>query len=289
MNIKLIKQTLNDNGYCIIPNILSIDEVNTSKQLFFNWKKTIKNHDYIHNAISPHGIYKFHEIGHQEHSWYIRTLPQIMNLYKSLWDCDELIVSFDGTCYIPQELSKKDNVWTHTDQSPKKTGFHCYQGFVSLTNNKERTLVVYEKSHLLHEKYFKDRNIMSSNNWQLIDHDFLDTIKNSKKILEVPSGSLVLWDSRTFHQNQYGKPNSEERLVQYLCYFPKNHSKNTLSEQKKRKRYFLNRRTTTHWPCPIKVNALQPNTFGDKLKEINYENLNKPNLEPYMSDIKTLL
>ena len=34
-----------------------------------------------------------------------------------------------------------------------------------------------------------------------------------KVVLNIPAGSLVLWDSRTFHQNQYGKPNSEERIV----------------------------------------------------------------------------
>ena len=48
-----------------------------------------------------------------------------------------------------------------------------------------------------------------------------------RRVLHVPAGSLVIWDSRTFHQNQYGAPNSEERLVQYVCFLPKNHPKNT--------------------------------------------------------------
>ena len=79
----------------------------------------------------------------------------------------------------------------------------CYQGFVSLTNNKERTLVVYEGSHLIHKKYFEERDNNGSKNWNLICHDFLESIKDTKKVLNVKAGSLVLWDSRTFHQNQY--------------------------------------------------------------------------------------
>ena len=39
-----------------------------------------------------------------------------------------------------------------------------------------------------------------SKNWQKIDPDYLDDISHRKTILNIPAGSLVLWDSRTFHQ-----------------------------------------------------------------------------------------
>ena len=82
-----------------------------------------------------------------------------------------------------------------------------------MTNNEDRTLIVYEKSHLLHEQYFKYRNISHSKNWNLIDIDYLNSIKDSKRILKVNAGDLVIWDSRTFHQNQYGKINNEESTI----------------------------------------------------------------------------
>jgi ectoine hydroxylase-related dioxygenase (phytanoyl-CoA dioxygenase family) len=283
------KNELLEKGYCIVPNVLSHEEVNKAKELFYTWKKTVPNHDKIHNLIDPHGIYKFHEVGHQEHAWYIRTRPQIIDIYKKLWDSDELIVSFDGSCYISKDTKKQDKIWTHTDQDPNSKGLHCYQGFVSLTDNKERTLVVYEGSHNYHEKYFEEKNIKSSKKWQLIDHDKLNELNATKRVLEVPAGSLVIWDSRTFHQNQYGAPNSEERIVQYVCYLPKSHQKNTQSQIKKRLKYFEERRTTSHWPCPIKVNGLQPQTYGDKSKEINYELMRKPDLTEYLDIIKTLI
>ena len=280
---------LKENGYVIIPNVLNIDEINTAKQLFINWKNSIPNLDKLHNTIDPHGIFKFLEVGHQEFAWNIRTRPQIINIFKKIWNTDDLVVSFDGSCYISKDCNKKDKTWTHTDQAPNSIGLKCYQSFVSLTNNEERTLIVYEKSHLLHEKYFKERNISHSKNWNLIDIDYLNSIEYSKKTLKVNAGDLVIWDSRTFHQNQYGKINSEERLVQYLCYLPKNVKNNNKNQQNKRLKYFSERRTTSHWPYPLNVNGLQPQTYGDKSKLIDYSTLPKPNLDKYLNIIKTII
>ena len=284
-----IKKQLENNGFCVITNILSKEEIENALLMFRNWQKTIPNHDWIHSIIDPHGIYKFHEVAHQEHAWYIRTNPKIIELYKKLWNTDELVVSFDGSCYIPKELNKKDNIWTHTDQASNTDGLKCYQGFVSLTDNKERTLVVYKGSHKLHKKYFEDRNINNSSNWNRIDLDYLESIKDKKIVLNIPAVSLVLWDSRTFHQNQYGKPNSEERFVQYICYLPKNHPNNTNNQTKKRKKYFEDRRNTSHWPYPLRVNGKQPQTYGDNRKIIDYDKLTKPNLDKYMKIIETLI
>ena len=99
---------------------------------------------------------------------------------KKIWNTDKLVVSFDGSCYISKDCNKQDNIWTHTDQAPNSKGLQCYQGFVALTSNRERTLVVYEESHLLHEQYFKERNITISKNWQLISEEYLETISTKK-------------------------------------------------------------------------------------------------------------
>jgi hypothetical protein len=280
---------LKENGYVIIPNILSTEEIDLARKMFFDWKNQIEDLDKFHNMIDPHGIFKFHEVGHQEFAWFIRTRPKIINLFKKLWDTNDLVVSFDGSCYIPKNCEKSDKIWTHTDQAPNSTGLKCYQSLVALSSNEERTLVVYEKSHLIHEKYFKDRNIKSSNNWHLIDHKYLEEIKCYKRELKINKGDLVIWDSRTFHQNKYGKPNSEERLVQYVCYLPKNDTKNNQNQRAKREKYFLERRTTSHWPYSLKVNSLQPQTYGNTDRLIDYSKLKPPDLSKYMDTIKTLI
>ena len=68
----------------------------------------------------------------------------------------------------------------------------------------------------------------------------------------------------------------------------KNHPKYTRNE-KKRKKYFEERRTTSHWPCPIKVNGKQGRNFGNERLRINYENLRKPDLADMMDEINRLL
>lgn len=279
-----IKNELTTKGYCIIPDILTSDEVEYSKLCFKLWKNSIPEFNRIHNLINHSGIIKYHNIGHTRHAWFIRTRLNIINIFKSLWNTNDLIVSYDGSCYISKKNKNLTTFWTHTDQAPNLKGLHCYQGFVSLTDNKERTLVVYEGTHLLHEKYFKDRNIESDNNWQILEEEYVDSISHLKKVLEVPAGALVLWDSRTFHQNQYGVPESEERLVQYVCYLPKDHNKNTLYNQNIRRKYFNERRTTSHWPAPIKSVSLQPNNF-----EINYDILPISHLNDLIDKIEDLI
>ena len=284
-----IIRELDTKGYCVIPDVLSSQEVDDAKQLFYKWQSTIPNHNKIHNTIDPHGIYKFHNVGHQEHAWLIRTNPKVIDVFKKIWKTDKLVVSFDGSCYISKDCSKVDNIWTHTDQAPNSKGLQCYQGFVALTSNRERTLVVYEGSHLLHEQYFNERNIISSKNWQLISEEYLESISTKKKELVVPAGALVLWDSRTFHQNRYGSLGSEERIVQYVCYLPKVNKKNSKSQQAKRLKYFNELRTTSHWPYLIRVNSLQPQTYGNREREIDYSKLTKPNLEKYTDKILELI
>ena len=97
---------------------------------------------------------------------------------------NNLVCGFDGACYMDKRV-KNTKCWTHTDQAPKNKGLLCYQGVVSLTNNKDNSLLVYEGSHKLHEEYFKSKGLeKDSKNWQLIDHSYLDSIKDKKIYLK---------------------------------------------------------------------------------------------------------
>lgn len=286
----IIKKELEEKGYSIVEGILTKDEIETNKAFVYGWQKTIPNHDEFHSSCNPHNIYKYHEVGNQRFAWLIRTHPKVQEIYKKLFKTEELITSIDSFNYMPKKLNKEDKLWTHTDQAPNSPNLECYQSFVALTSNKERTLVVYEGSHKLHQSYFAEKGMLKeSKNWQLIDEKYLEKIKDKKRVLEVKEGSIVLWDSRTFHQNQYGKPNSEERIVQYICFLPKSHPKNTEAMKLKRRKYFEERRTTSHWPAPIRVNAKQPRTFGDKTKLIDYSKLKPPKLDDLMNKINKII
>lgn len=283
------QRDLREKGYAIIEGVLTPEEVSIAKKDFYTWTNSNGQFKNLHSKISPHGIIKHMEIGHQRHAWFVRTRSEVQNVFKKLWNTTELSVSYDGTCWIPADAKKRDGIWTHSDQAPSKQGLTCYQGFVALTDNVERSLVVYEGSHLLHRDYSLHKDIPDkdfSKDWLPIDHDYLQKIAHTKKVLNVKAGSLVVWDSRTFHQNQYGNL-PEERIVQYVSYLPKKGCNKKMRE--KRQKYFEDRRTTSHWAYPVKVNSLQPRTYGDKNMIIDYSALGKPELDDLMPEIKKLI
>jgi len=271
---------LQEKGYVIVPQVLSPEKVVKARQLFFDWLESVPQVRDHHFRESFQGLMKFGEIGHQKHTWFIKTCPEVQQVFKDLWYTDELVTGFDGTCWIPRDCVKKDIHWTHTDQAASAKGLHCIQGLVSLTSNVERSFVVYERSHLLHEHYMALKGFTGSRHWRLIDEDYLKQIDCCRKVLKVNAGDMVLWDSRTFHQNQYGTL-PEERLVQYVCFLPKHHPSNTAAMTRTRQRYFEKRRTTSHWPYPLTVNAYHPQ---DELLEVP-----RTDLSDYEEEIKKII
>ena len=85
--------------------------------------------------------------------------------------------------------------------------------------------------------------------WQLIEHSVVDAMRNYKRVNHVLAGSLVLWVVPFVKINMV---NQEVKKELYNCYLPKNHVKNTLTTRAKRQKYFEERGTTSHLPCPIK-------------------------------------
>lgn len=265
---------LETKGYAVIKGVLSPGEVDEAKKSFFRFyyhEDHQKIRD-IHNKLDPHGIFK-QVVGHGEWAWMIRCNPFVKECYKRIYETPHLVVSYDGCCYIPQDSKKKDpKPWTHTDQAPRTKGRSTIQGVAALTDNDTRTLVVYEGSHKLHHQYGKDFNVTGKKNFHKIDLDFLKTIAHTKRVVKLKEGDLGLWDSRTFHQNQYGDE-PEERLVQYICYLPK--SKRSEEMREKRERYLKEERMTSHYPYPVNVNGLQPQNWGEKDLVIDYKKVGK--------------
>jgi hypothetical protein len=296
IDISKYRDTLEKMGYVIIPGVYNEKEIQEYWSEFNKWRLTVPDLDYLHSIIDFNGIFKHHQVGHQRFAWLARTNPKIIDIFKQLWNTDELVTSFDGCCYYPSDYIGEPRYWTHSDQSSRKKGLTCYQSFLSLTDNCERSLLLYRGSHLLHEKYFTDMNIDEPRDWNIIDENYIKDLYDRQEILEVKKGDLVIWDSRLFHQNTCGTPTcDEERLIQYLCYLPKNSEKNTVKEQLQRRKYFETLRTTSHWPYPMNVVPKQPNLYNyyienleDKIY-INYESLPKPHIHDLVSKIEKLL
>lgn len=293
ITVEEIKSMLDVYGYVVVPNVLNTEEIKEYKAEFFKWFNNAPGLKEYHAKHETNGIFKFYEVAHQRFAWLVRTNPKIIDIFKSIWETDDLVTSFDGACYYPEDFSGDAKYWIHTDQSSRKVGRHCVQSFVSFTENVNRTLVLYHGSHYLHQDYFNLTGIDTDNDWCVLEPEYLRGLQYRQKHLHVKPGSLVLWDSRVFHQNTCGPPDcGEERLVQYVCYLPRCNINNTEEEGKKRRCFYENRINTSHWPYPMKRVPLFPTWLSNEYQEqymLNYEQLKEPNIDDLREKIEKLL
>lgn len=100
-----------------------------------------------------------YSIAHEQFVWDIRTEPGIVDAFATVYNTDDLIVSFDSiNVTFPRRRDLKANTrWAHQDQDPTRPGFRCLQGIVNLAPNgpDDGGLVVMKGAHLLSEEYHK--------------------------------------------------------------------------------------------------------------------------------------
>jgi len=279
-----IRHELKTNGYVLVPNILNEKEVSEYKEDFYNLLKKNEQISEMHPRTGVHGIFKHGPFAQSLMRAKIVTHPKVIGVFEAIHGTQNLVTSQDGCAYIAAEAKANNkSVWTHVDQAPSsyevvdeaamtveaeyENGKKCIQGFVALTENRERTFRIYPKSHLLTRKWFLRTGRTGTKNWHKLDA--AELVGKEYKDLHVPAGSAVLWDSRSWHQ---GTNNAvgEERIVVYVCMLPRENPLNTAKQAEKRLKYFEERRITSHWPYAVHVNGEQPHTYGDKTMLIDY-------------------
>ena len=282
-----IKHELKVNGYVVVPNVLTTKEVAEYREDFFQLMAKNQHIFELHPRIGVHGIFKYGPFAQSLMRSKIVTHEKVVGLFESLYGTKELVTSQDGCAYIPAEAKTSKSVWTHVDQAPSsydtvldeaamtrdkeyKNGKKCVQGFVALTENKERTFRIYPKSHLETRKWFLRTGKTGTKNWHKLESEEL--VGKEYKELHVPAGAAVMWDSRSWHQNTNNAV-GEERLVVYVCMLPRENPLNTRKQAEKRIKYFSEKRITSHWPYTVHVNGEQPQTYGDDTMVIDYEKI----------------
>ncbi len=282
-----IKETLNKYGIAIIP-LLNEEECN--KMINDKWdlleyltsdfdipidrnnKETYKQ--IVHLFPSHKMLLQHWKVGHSKLAWNVRQNPKIINIFKHIWNTDDLIVSFDGvSIYILDKPIRKNNSWFHVDQSYTRNDFECIQSWVNAydTNEGDATLVILEGSHNFHKELQQEFNILDTKDWYKLNENEINFyIKNNCNIkyIKCPKGYGVFWDSRTVH---YGNPvekidNFNYRCVVYICMVPRNFA--TQKQLDKRKLVFANNRMTTHYPHKVKMFPKFPQTYGKPILNI---------------------
>ena len=64
-------------------------------------------------------------------------------------------------------------------------GRHCVQSFVSFTENKERTFVLYRGSQHLHQDYFNITNTVTPNDWCVLNPRYLEGLDYRQEFLQL--------------------------------------------------------------------------------------------------------
>lgn len=276
-----IVSDLKINGFTILRGALTKKELFVGRMHFDTWWRNNPQVQQRHNDWHPHGIFKFGLVTHSKWNWYTRTRPGVLNAFTAIWGTDSLLASFCGGCYMPPDLKKRDSSWAHWDQDPKHgDGFRCVQGYVSYTENTQRTIGVVRGSHLKFASYVKERGLKAKGSWLRPDKAESARFTNEMTWLHVRPGDLVLWDSRTIHQNRYGAQ-GEERLVAYVSMMSKVHAQYDWKQMSKRFKAWKERRQTSHWCYPLKLCGKQPQVYGKKEKLIKHDELYVEDVETY--------
>lgn len=277
-----LKQHLARDGVATVPNVLTAAECErlrndiwdgihhiTKGRFDINDESTWSS---FYDLMPLHSMLLQRHVGHMQPVWDIRQHAKVKEVFSTLWDTDDLLVSFDAiSIHLPSEKTNrgwyKRNDWLHTDQSPRKTNLHCYQGLINLypVNDYDATLSVLEGSHNHHEALFKEFKKDVKEDWYKIttnEYDHLLARGCQRTCVKGGEGSMFVWDSRTFHQGieaQRMRANPNFRMVAYVCMTPR--SKCTPANLRKRITAFENLRMTTHWPHLPKLFPLKPRLY----------------------------
>ncbi|XP_046547045.1 uncharacterized protein LOC124257100 isoform X1 [Haliotis rubra] len=252
------KKELATKGYCVIPDVITAKECDELIGQYKSWLGTFQNGDF---PKSRRSIIHQYRIGHFGASWSARL--KVKPVYASVWDTEKLLSSFDGVA-ISRPPEEADGVfdegkkWFHLDQKPSRKGLHGYQGALYLEEATEmdHCFRVLSHSHRYFEEFFSHfdnarKRSLKSEFYRLTKPQTAWYEKRGCEEVKVsvPKGGVVLWDSRTVHDNVppvLGRPHDDRwRWVVFICMMPAHWAAD--KDKQKRAGAYNEIKLTNHW------------------------------------------
>jgi hypothetical protein len=302
---------LEEHGYVVITDVVPHNLCDAAFQdimpHFKLWDEslTLENPDAWSGKNLPsgtiHGIARC--FADTQGQWEIRQYHKVARAFADIYRVDsvfDMVTSRDALNFYHAErpISKSAKTfWCHVDVGSKVTGvgLDCVQGYVDLIGSEgpnDGTLIVWDKAHRIHEKFFDNPEVANSKeargNWYRFSEEFMAELeRDGSKYLwnddphygrpeplpmrmtrvHAPKGSLVLWYSRTPHMNRGPVPPANHRCVVYVCQAPKLYL--TDKDKKNRAKAWEERRQTSHWPCfnQVKLFPVIPKLWSKEAEE----------------------
>jgi len=268
---------LHERGYVVFDSVISPAECEQALNHFWDWigevtgervvRGWLESYRHWPPALDRGAILAYCGIGQSEFCWGVRDRPKVRKAFSTLWQEDDLLVSFDGACVMRpwhyEPSWKSHESWFHVDQHPgQRPGFDCIQGLVNLLpmDSDGACNQLIEGSHHVFSDYA--RRYPETVAALPVDEDYFE-LPTDDPVISDPSvtpmqillrpGDMLCWDSRTAHCSSPGSSgqavdNSHQlsRAAVFVCMVPRTKANDTLI--KTRKKAVSLQVTTTHRP-----------------------------------------
>ncbi|XP_021350058.1 uncharacterized protein LOC110448233 isoform X2 [Mizuhopecten yessoensis] len=282
--MEALSRDLETKGYSVVSGVVTTEECDIYTQQFKDW--VAKFGDDL--PFSHDSLMHYYRVGHFDATWRVRLKAK--RVFASLWNTEKLLSSMDGIAIgVPPEIAKgkyreDGKSWLHLDQGRTRKGLHVYQAAVYLeeTSESDHCLRVLGNSHLYHDKFqeaFPDAMVLddeeNEEEFFLFKPEWVDWYKEqgcTERIIAVPKGGMVIWDSRTVHDAVFpkrGRVHSDRwRFVVFVCMAPAIWA--TDADYKTKQFAYDNYRSTAHWPAQknIVFRSTTGNPYTRDLKHI---------------------
>lgn len=281
----LWKEYLDKYGYVVIENVLTQENIEKYFQQFAkDWKYVSPNFDF-HNKDTwvientpmmwNKGMIYSSGLGQSDFQWMLRTDKNILEIWETLHNTNELVVSFDGFS-IFLDKKQKPGMWLHVDQL-STDNIYSIQGAYNFfpVDENDSGFVVVPESHKTYKTKEPDDGKKRSNFDCLSKDD--PHVEKAVKLL-IPGNSFILWNSKTIHANVGMNKLSTRfnRLTSYICYFPK--TQRDKSNLKKRMAGYFNGDNCGHFAI---YHNIKRHPYGQKTR---YEGRGFKNIEPTLTE-----
>ncbi|XP_046547040.1 uncharacterized protein LOC124257096 isoform X1 [Haliotis rubra] len=251
---------LEEKGYAVIPDVCSAQDCDMYISQYRDWLSQFKEDECPYQG---HSIIQGYDVGHFENTWNCRIKAK--PVFAKVWETEKLHTSFDAIAISEPPEARETGMydtgkkWLHLDQPAQRIGLHGYQGALYLeeTTETDYCFRVLSGSHKHFSAFFEEFEASAKKSnidkFYMLREDDKSWFKERGCVttkVPVPKGGMVLWDSRTVHDNcrpEKGRPNSDRwRFVVFVCMTPAKWARpEDISDKKKA---YNHRLMTGHWP-----------------------------------------
>lgn len=248
MQSYLTQELLNDfltNGYVVIENVLSHDQINNARQSLHNYIEKYKGltHESILskntsiNNIRKKGLTS--ELFYSKFKMDIHLDEKLYLTFKEIAQSidptsKDVIPYIDRVCYrLPDHILAEGGLKLHIDRNPwnttKAKKIRSVQAFISLTDHygsNSGGLCVVPKFHKSFDEYFtksyNKKEAEAGGEFYRMHGKEHTVAQNQLEPIQAPAGSLVIWNNNLPHATCEKLESYDTREVIYLTYLSTN-------------------------------------------------------------------